>query len=379
MYIKRKKTHHAYKNYLWERALSEKDKPGSGLSGPENSCPLRTTPVFFLFFFSILFISVFNIPTSRGQDTQFSQFNASPLTLAPSFAGSTNGSRMVLNYRNQWPQIPGAFVAYSFSFDHYFHKYRSGVGMILYRDQAGSGNLALTRGGFNYAYSFKVNPQWTIRPGVQFSYEQRTINFFRLVFEDQIGPDGSIGPSNSAVNPIDEIRYFDAASSVLAYSNNIWAGLSLHNLMRPNQSMTSNSVSRIPVRTSLFAGYRIQYGGRFTDQESESISFAFMYKNQGLFNQLDLGAYWTKDPVFLGIIYRGIPVFNNRNNGFINNDAFVFMGGIRTENIRIGYSYDFTVSRLINNTGGAHEVSIIYEFNQSIPDRMRQQPPIWGN
>jgi type IX secretion system PorP/SprF family membrane protein len=232
----------------------------------------------------------------KSQDTQFSQFYAAPLSLAPSFAGYVNGSRMVLNYRNQWPQISGAFVAYSFSFDHYFQKYNSGVGVILFRDQAGSGNLALTRGGFNYSYNFKISPDWTLRPGLQFLYEQRTIDFSRLIFEDQIMPDGSVSPSTGMINPIDKIGYFDASSSLLAYSHNLWGGFALANMMQPNQSMTSNDVSRIPIRTSIFGGYRMQFGGRLAEQDSESISIAFLYKNQGKFNQFDLGAYWIKNP-----------------------------------------------------------------------------------
>lgn len=314
-----------------------------------------------------------------SQDTQFSQFYAAPLSLAPSFAGSTNGSRVALNYRNQWPQIPGAFVAYSFSFDHYFHDYRSGVGFLLFRDQAGSGNLSATRAALNYAYNFKLTRHWTISPGLKLSYEQRTLDFFRLVFEDQIMPDGSVRPPSGIVNPIDRIGYFDAAASVLAYSNQLWGGLSLFNLMTPNQSMTSNDISRIPIRTSIFGGYRIIFGGRFEEQAAESISFSFHYKNQGKFNQLDISSYWIKNPIFLGITYRGIPVFRNRENGFINNDAFIVMGGIRTDALRIGYSYDFTVSRLINNTGGAHEVSLIYEFNQVSPSASRQRVPLLGN
>ena len=334
---------------------------------------LAITSLLTLLIFSLKFTP------AQGQETQFSQFYAAPLVLAPSFAGSADGSRLTLNYRNQWPQIPGAFVAYAFSYDHYFHNYRSGVGLLFFRDQAGSGNLAATRGGLNYSYNFRLTHDWTIRPGVQFIYEQRSIDYSRLIFEDQIGPDGSISPNGSPITPIDRISYFDASSSVVAYSRNLWGGLALANLMMPNQSMTSNEVSRIPIRTSVFGGYRHEYGGFLSAEQAESISFTFLYKNQGRFNQLDLAAYWTKNPVFLGLLYRGVPIFNNLENGFLNNDAFVFMGGIRTENMRIGYSYDFTISRLINNTGGAHEISIIYEFNKQTPATNSQPSPIWGN
>ena len=45
-----------------------------------------------------------------AQDPQFSQFYANPVYLNPAFAGTARCPRVVLNYRNQWPGIPGNFV-----------------------------------------------------------------------------------------------------------------------------------------------------------------------------------------------------------------------------------------------------------------------------
>ncbi len=44
-------------------------------------------------------------------------------------------------------------------------------------------------------------------------------------------------------------------------------------------------------------------------------------------------------------------------------DAIIGLIGIKTSSVHIGYSYDFTISNLISSTGGAHEISLIYEFN----------------
>jgi len=304
---------------------------------------------------------------SRAQAPQFSQFYAAPIYLAPSFAGSTDGSRVILNYRNQWPEIPGAFVTYAFSFDHYFHNYRSGVGLLLFRDQAGTGRLATTHGGLAYSYNFQLNHRWTLRPGLQFMYAQRTVDFERHTFGDQIRLDENL-PTTTVTNPIERIGYFDASSSILAYCRHIWIGLAIDNMMRPNQSMTQEE-SRLPMKISAFGGYRFFFGGSFAQQVRESISVAILYKNQGKFNQASIGAYWSRDPISIGLLYRGIPIFNNQIYGLSNNDAMVMMAGIRTYNLRIGYSYDFTISRLISNTGGAHELSLIYQFNQGPPTR----------
>jgi hypothetical protein len=54
---------------------------------------------------------------SFGQDPTFSQFYANKLYLSPSFTGATEQYRLTMNYRNQWPAIPGVFHTYSISFE----------------------------------------------------------------------------------------------------------------------------------------------------------------------------------------------------------------------------------------------------------------------
>jgi type IX secretion system PorP/SprF family membrane protein len=315
----------------------------------------------------------------NAQDPQFSQFYAAPLYIAPSFAGGTDGSRVVMNYRNQWPSIPGAFVTYAFSFDHYFHNYNSGVGLLIGRDEAGTGRLANNTASLLYSYNFQLDHRWTMRPGISFSYAERTIDFYRLTFGDQLQLNGQHNTStfNPLINDLamDRVGYFDAATSVMAYSSNAWVGVTVDHLMRPNQSMIDEQKSRVPMKYSLFGGYRFDYGGSLMGDMGESISLAVLYRNQGKFNQLDAGVYWSKHPISIGLLYRGIPIFNNHVHGLFNNDALVAMVGLRTKDFRIGYSYDMTISRLINSTGGSHEISLIYHFNQGPPNKKPKMLP----
>jgi hypothetical protein len=47
-----------------------------------------------------------------AQDSHFSQFFSSPLTLNPAFTGKFFGTyRVAGNYRNQWPTINNAFTS----------------------------------------------------------------------------------------------------------------------------------------------------------------------------------------------------------------------------------------------------------------------------
>jgi type IX secretion system PorP/SprF family membrane protein len=93
--------------------------------------------------------------------------------------------------------------------------------------------------------------------------------------------------------------------------------------------------------------------GGFGDDREFSISPNVLYQQQGKFHQLNLGLYLTVDPFVGGIWFR---------HNFENADAIIPMLGIHYKNLRVGYSYDFTVSELKSVSGGAHEISASWQF-----------------
>ena len=78
------------------------------------------------------------------------------------------------------------------------------------------------------------------------------------------------------------------------------------------------------------------------------------------FHQLNYGFYLNYYPFAVGIWYR---------QSFRNPDAVIFMFGLQHERVRVAYSYDLTVSKLANLSGGAHEVSL--QLLLPCPERKR--------
>jgi len=72
--------------------------------------------------------------------------------------------------------------------------------------------------------------------------------------------------------------------------------------------------------------------------------------------------YFEREPIFFGLWYRGLPLFKRYAPGYANNDAVALLVGTIIEDMRIGYSYDVTISRLAANSGWAHEITIGYEI-----------------
>lgn len=329
----------------------------------------------------VLMVLLFpTIKFSFAQDYQFSQYYSAPLVLGPSFAGMTEASRLSMNYRDQWTNVPGTFVTYAVSYDHYFPKMKSGFGLLTLRDQAGSGNLSLTDVSLQYSYNLKINRFWYFRPGIAFHYAQRGLVFENLTFGDQLSiVNGNANPTTIEVPPDETTGYIDFSSSMMVFSQKYWVGATVDNILTPDQSLRGTNNAEIPMKVKVYGGakfYLVRGVKRRHKRKrhDQSITVTFLYKNKiGYSDQLDVGFYWSKEPLVLGGWFRGLPVIKEGNDIVDKVDAVVFLAGYRSRRLSIGYSYDFTVSELINATGGSHEVSLIYEFNQDLKINARKR------
>lgn len=325
---------------------------------------------------------IFILPVTHGisQISHYSQFYSSPMTIAPSFAGFTKSSRVSLNWRDQWPAIPGTFMTYSVGVDHFFPRANSGVGLMVYRDVAGNGNLALTEWGTQYSYRLtigqkrgNINNEWYLRPGIYFKYSQRSLDFEKLTFGDQLKYDGTVTGGSIEPSPLPTKGYLDFSASLMAYTNLYWGGFAVDHLLRPNQSLTGLD-SRLPLKLSVFGGAKILLRDRYSrrrnyGKDPENVTFTAHYRIMGTNDQLDIGAYWQRDPLVLGAWFRGIPIVDKNKQKYESIDAIILLVGVKLKrSVKVGFSYDITISNLLSHTGGAFELSLIWEFDKNLDD-----------
>ncbi|HEX8039239.1 MAG TPA: type IX secretion system membrane protein PorP/SprF [Chryseosolibacter sp.] len=322
----------------------------------------------------ILVVMLFFSSLARAQDPEFSQYYAAPLHLNPAFSGTSVDHRFIANYRNQWPNISRAFQTYAFSYDYNLDQYNSGLGFLLVADKAGSADLKSTQFNFQYAYKVKLSDKFVLSSGLNFGLGSRTIDFNKLVFYQQL--DFSQGGDNLPPPPsnldVQGETYFDFGAGILLYSRKVWLGFSTAHLNTPNRSLIDEE-TRIPVKTSVHGGVRIPlYHGVFKRERTASIAPSFVYKQQGNFDQLDLGTYFFYEPVVVGFWYRGIPIQQNAKDN-ISQDAVVVVLGFQLSNVELSYSYDVTVSELGPISGGAHEVSLKFKIELATQVKKRKK------
>jgi len=305
----------------------------------------------------------------HAQDVQYSQFYANPLYLNPAMAGSTEMTQIGVNYRNQWPGLDQSFNSYSAYIDHYIFGANSGVGLIFNQSDQSMANLSITEIGAAYSYRARLGFRSFLRVGGQVSYQDRDAYFGDMIFGSQIDDQtGAIGDF-SGENLGEDMRhqFVDYSFGMLFHNENIWFGASAHHLTQPNISFIEGEISELPLKLSAHGGVKFDLSGgnsrQFFNQRTgtRELTFAFNYKNQGPFTQLDLGTQVNIQPLVLGVWYRGIPV---GQSALPNNEAVIALVGISLGGgLDVGYSHDFTLSSLGNaNTGGAHEISIRYSF-----------------
>lgn len=308
-----------------------------------------------------------------AQDIQYSQFYANPLDLNPAFAGSTDLARLGLNFRNQWPGLNQSLLAYTAYGDFYSQRYSSGIGIIINGVRESSTQTQSNEIGLVYSYRLKLGENRYMQAGAQGSFVSRDAMFDQVILGTQLDIDNGvvIGGAGSAFKGESQQRNADLHAGLLFYDSRFWFGFSAAHLLKPEISYLEAGGNSMSIKYAVQGGVKFELPpGRINDflnntNQDRSVSIDFNYKSQGFYTQLDFGAEFYFEPLILGLRYRGLPT----KYDLPNHESLIGIVGFEFESgIDIGYSFDFTISKLgQSNSGGAHELSMRYTFSTRDP------------
>lgn len=317
----------------------------------------------------MIFQLLFATTVLHSQDAAFSQFYSNPLYLNPALAGTNECARLMFNYRNQWPAIDNHFTTYSASADRYFNGLSGGLGVMVVSDNVGNGMMNATRFSAIYSVQIRLSLEVNLNAGFEGTFHQQKIKSEQLIFRDMIDPlTGSVNPANSVEQPIDNPTVTAAdfsAGLLLGIGKKYFIGAATHHLTQPVLEFYNNSKNNLLYRKyTLHAGARFDLGGGGYNRQDNNfvLSPNIMYLYQQSAQQINVGVYLEKSPLTAGIWYR---------HNIDNSDGAIFVIGLAHKRLKIGYSYDVTLSELKGTTGGAHEVSLAFLFNC---DKKRNKP-----
>jgi type IX secretion system PorP/SprF family membrane protein len=318
---------------------------------------------------------------SKAQDLHFSQFMNSPLLTNPANTGfiPDGDYRLGVNYRNQWSSIMSVpYKTMSAYGDVQVLQNEDvgwlGVGGLILRDVAGSGNLTSTRVYGSVAYHQMLNLGSLLSLGFNVGWANKQINVTNLKFPDQF--DGhffdnhlptSVALASNNINYVDiqagmNYAYFPNANT---YFN---VGFSTHHLNRPRESFFDEEPgidNRIPMRHTAF----VNGSFKLNDQWIINPNAYYSYQAKSQEYVLGMNAHYNLsgdgDNVLIGgLYYRG-------------SDAFIPMIGLGLKDYTFTFTYDATISTLknYNNSRGALEFSLVKQgafdkFNGNRRDAM---------
>lgn len=300
---------------------------------------------------------ILSIGTTCAQDPQFSQYYANPIYTNPAFAGGSYVGRAVLNYRSQWPTISGTFRTFSASYDEHYDAINGGIGFIATADEAGVGTLQTLSFSGMYSYQIVLSKSVTMRLGVEAGLFQKSINFGKLTFLDQILPQQGIVKQTGEVPITGAIFYPNFSTGGIVYSNSFYAGVAIHNLTTPAQGFYKSSQSKIPMRFTVHAGLVRPVKKNKDPKKATNLYPNVLFMKQGKTTQLNLGMYYNNGPIVYGAYFRQTSE---------NPDAVILLLGIRTPKVKIGFSYDATMSDLRPGAQQSYEVSLSFELKKKI-------------
>lgn len=294
---------------------------------------------------ALLIIVTILSASTWAQDLEFSQFYSNPLYLNPAFAGTNGCPRISTNYRNQWPRLTGNYVSYAAAYDQYFESINGGFGVMAVHDQQAGNTMSHSYLSLFYSYHLPINREWTALLGAQATWNQKSLDWSKLTFDDMIDPRRGFIYGTNDVPRGGNVGFFDASAGLVVYNENFNIGFAAKHLNRPNESMIVGN-SPMPIRLTAHANASIPLGSKSQYRNVTKILPSVLYSYQQGMQQLNLGTYVEYSSFTAGAFLR-------------NRDAFILIVGLETGNLKIGYSYDVTVSQLNNGvSGGAHEVSI---------------------
>jgi len=305
----------------------------------------------------IIAMALFAVNARAQQTIQFSQYMFNGLALNPAYAGYKEDVTLNLSSRIQWVGINDAPQTSTVSVDGVVNSDNKnvGLGLIATLDQLGpESNTSIYA---NYAYRLRLDALDTKRLcfGLGFGGEQYSLDGSKFIATD--AGDGSV-PTGSISKFTPDFRF-----GIYYYTPSIYFGASVFNLLSGTfNSLVDNPEIIKPVRTLYLTG-----GTMVPISDGIDLKPSFMVKEdfKGPAN-IDLTAYLAFNRRFwLGASYRtGVSVLNNNlQSDLSEQDAIAAICQLYiSEHFRIGYAYDFTVSKLASYQNGTHEISVSITF-----------------
>lgn len=293
-------------------------------------------------FTSLLLISLLNSKRANAQsEPMFSQYTFNEIFINPAYAGSHEALSFSSVYRKQWVNIEGSPTTKTFTAHSHLFKSKVGLGFTAYQDQIG---VSSQTGFFaNYAFRIRLN-KGTLSLGMLGGYS----GYQERLTDIKTTENGDA--RFSANTPMVFAPNFGFGTYY--YTKRFYFGISIPRMITNKLIINQNSqVERVDGSLNTEAlHYFIATGLVFDVNPLVKLRPSMMIKAV-------MNAPIEYDANLSALLYNTLWI----GGGYRSGDSWNLLTAIQVNNqLRIGYSYDYTITKLKDFAGGSHEFSMNY-------------------
>ena len=283
----------------------------------------------------------------------------------PSFYGFGESSKAGVVYSSEGYN-EGSKIETRFGFaNHYFDNSEFSLALDVNSTKISQFGYSISQANLHYIYKARLSYEWTFNPSISVGYGNSRLDYSSLVFEDQINVlTGYIaGVSRDPINVDNKINYLDVGASGVVHNNrNLFFGLSIKHINRPETSFNSEASNKKDMLMSFQSGFERDLNPYGQSAFLPQNSYLYLYNSftkQGTKSRFDL-----YQELILGNISFGINEHFNKYDGFsvsqVGTSLSVFI-----EEIEVGANYSFDMGS--KKTAGASytsfELYLTFDFN----------------
>lgn len=294
-------------------------------------------------FLIILMVVLFSIIVRGQQDPQFTHYMYNMSVINPAYA-TDNPDVMNIGglYRSQWVGAVGGPVTGTF-FAHKPLSKRVEMGVSFVHDEIGDvvneNNVYV-----DFAYVLPLSEKTKLSFGAKGGATFFDTNFNGFVYTDPL-PDPAFQNNISKVFP-------NIGAGMYLFGDNYYAGISVPNLLMTKHLERQSGITTTGVEAMHYfitGGYVFTFNGN----DNFKLKPAFMAKAvSGAPLSLDVTANALINNFFeFGVGYRKGDAVSGLVNFYV------------TPTLRIGYSYDYTLTNLSKFNSGSHEVFVLFDLD----------------
>ncbi|WP_205501167.1 PorP/SprF family type IX secretion system membrane protein [Rufibacter psychrotolerans] len=279
------------------------------------------------------------------------------LFLNPAFTGLLSDYSITAGHRAQWVGVQNGFSTQWASGEYRFENNRNAIGATFMTDKAPAGGYQKIQLGALYAYHTKLREKLDLSAGLQVGYGAQKPSASSLVFEDQLGGNGTVLNPTAETFGLDRTSYLTVSGGLLLYTRQFWVGVSGHHVNSPTvgEATGATMAPTFQVQT----GYKFYARSYFDKNHFEEISFTptLSYTQQRTFTRLDATIYANITPVTMGLGMTLLP--GTKNTSLASTIQGIV--GVTHKGFKVGYGYRHPLASSPIAVGPSHELVLSFE------------------